>query len=78
MRLFPAASSIRRGEPSFTITDPRNSLHYPADQSTLIDLACPAWVIPSLCEEIIGSYVQLRNALQVLVDPGYGSVAGTQ
>ena len=43
MRLFPAASTTRRGEPSFTITDPRNGLHYPADQSTLI------WLVSHAC-----------------------------
>ena len=42
MRLFPAASTTRCGEPSFTITDPRNGLHYPADPSTLIWLASHA------------------------------------
>ena len=43
MRLFPAASTTRRGEPSFTITDPRNGLHYPADQSMLI------WLVSHAC-----------------------------
>ena len=43
MRLFPAASTTRRGEPSFTITDPRNGLHYPADPSTLI------WLVSHAC-----------------------------
>ena len=43
MRLFPAASTTRRGEPSFTIIDPRNGLHYPADQSMLI------WLVSHAC-----------------------------
>lgn len=43
MRLFPAASTTRRGEPSFTITDPRNGLHYPADPSMLI------WLVSHAC-----------------------------
>lgn len=43
MRLFPAASTTRRGEPSFTITDPRNGLHYPADESMLI------WLVSHAC-----------------------------
>ena len=42
MRLFPAASATRSGEPSFTIDDPRNGLRYPADQSTLIWLVSHA------------------------------------
>ena len=42
MRLFPAASTTRRGEPSFTITDPRNGLHYPADPNMLICLVSHA------------------------------------
>ena len=43
MRLFPAASTTRRGEPSFTITDPRNGLHYPADPDMLI------WLVSHAC-----------------------------
>ena len=43
MRLFPAASATRSGEPSFTITDPRNGLRYPADPSTLI------WLVSHAC-----------------------------
>ena len=43
MRFFPAASTTRRGEPSFTITDPQNGLHYPADPSTLI------WLVSHAC-----------------------------
>ncbi|KAL8725778.1 MAG: hypothetical protein Q9166_007143 [cf. Caloplaca sp. 2 TL-2023] len=44
MRLFPAASTTRRGEPSFTIIDPRNSLQYPAGPGTLI------WMISHACQ----------------------------
>lgn len=36
MRLFPVSAPTRTGEPSFTITDPRNGLRYPADQSMLL------------------------------------------
>ena len=43
MRLFPAASTTRRGEPGFTITDPRNGLQYPSDPSTLI------WLVSHGC-----------------------------
>jgi cytochrome P450 len=43
MRLFPAASTTRRGEPAFTITDPRNGLRYPADPSMLI------WLVSHAC-----------------------------
>lgn len=43
MRLFPAASTTRSGEPSFTITDPRNGLQYPAEPSTLI------WLVSHAC-----------------------------
>ena len=43
-RLFPAASTTRRGEPSFTITDPRNNLSYPAKPSTLI------WLVSHACQ----------------------------
>lgn len=43
MRLFPAASTTRSGEPSFTITDPRNGLRYPADPSMLI------WLVSHAC-----------------------------
>lgn len=43
MRVFPAASTTRRGEPSFTITDPHNGLQYPADQITLIWLVSHAY-----------------------------------
>ena len=43
MRLFPAASTTRSGEPSFTITDPRNGLHYPANRRTLI------WLVSHAC-----------------------------
>lgn len=42
MRLFPAASATRSGEKSFTITDPRNGLRYPADPSVLIWLVSHA------------------------------------
>ena len=42
MRLFPAASATRSGEPSFSILDPRNGLHYPADSSVLIWLVSHA------------------------------------
>ena len=44
MRLFPAASTTRRGEPSFTILDPRNGLRYPADPSMLI------WLVSHACQ----------------------------
>ena len=44
MRLFPAASTTRRGEASFTITDPRNGLRYPADPSMLI------WLVSHACQ----------------------------
>ena len=44
MRLFPAASTTRSGEPSFTITDPRNGLQYPADPNTLI------WLVSHACQ----------------------------
>lgn len=44
MRLFPAASTTRSGEPSFTITDPRNGLRYPADPSMLI------WLVSHACQ----------------------------
>ena len=43
MRLFPAASTTRSGEPNFTVTDPRNGLSYPADPSTLI------WLVSQAC-----------------------------
>ena len=43
MRLFPAASTTRRGEPSFKISDPRNGLHYPADPDMLI------WLVSHAC-----------------------------
>ena len=42
MRLFPAASATRRGEPDFFITDPRTNLHYPAGPDTLIWLVSHA------------------------------------
>lgn len=42
MRLFPAASTTRSGEPNFKITDPRNGLKYPAEPGTLIWLVCHA------------------------------------
>ncbi|KAL8970731.1 MAG: hypothetical protein Q9183_001380 [Haloplaca sp. 2 TL-2023] len=44
MRLFPAASTTRRGEPGFRIVDPRNDLRYPADPSTLI------WLVSHACQ----------------------------
>lgn len=44
MRLFPAASTTRSGEPSFTIVDPRNGLRYPADPSMLI------WLVSHACQ----------------------------
>lgn len=44
MRLFPAASTTRRGEPSFTITDPRNGLRYPASPDMLI------WLVSHACQ----------------------------
>ena len=44
MRLFPAASSTRTGEPSLTITDPRNGLKYPAEPGVLI------WLISHACQ----------------------------
>ena len=44
MRLFPAASTTRCGEPSFVITDPRNGLHYPADPSMLV------WLVSHACQ----------------------------
>ncbi|KAL8905085.1 MAG: hypothetical protein Q9207_002859 [Kuettlingeria erythrocarpa] len=44
MRLFPAASTTRSGEPGFTITDPRSGLHYPADPATLI------WLVSHACQ----------------------------
>ncbi len=43
MRLFPAASSTRSGEPSFVITDPRNGLRYPVEPSTLV------WLVSHAC-----------------------------
>ena len=43
MRLFPAASTTRRGEPGFTIADPRSGLRYPADPYTLI------WLVSHAC-----------------------------
>ena len=43
MRLFPAASTTRSGEPNFKITDPRNGLKYPAEPGTLI------WLISHAC-----------------------------
>ena len=43
MRLFPAASTTRRGEPSFTISDPRSGLHYAADPDMLI------WLVSHAC-----------------------------
>lgn len=36
MRLFPAASTTRRGEPSFTILEPKTGKRYPADPDMLI------------------------------------------
>ena len=42
MRLFPAASATRSGEPSFSILDPRDGLRYPADPSVLIWLVSHA------------------------------------
>jgi len=44
MRLFPAASTTRRGEPSFTITDPRTTLSYPASPDMLI------WLVSHACQ----------------------------
>ena len=44
MRLYPVASTTRKGEPSFTITDPRNGLRYPADPSMLI------WLLSHACQ----------------------------
>ena len=44
MRLFPAASTTRMGEPCFTITDPRNGLRYPADPNMLI------WLVSYACQ----------------------------
>lgn len=44
MRHFPAASTTRTGEPSFTITDPRNGLKYPAEPGMLI------WLISHACQ----------------------------
>ncbi|MCJ1466436.1 hypothetical protein MMC07_005055 [Pseudocyphellaria aurata] len=44
MRLFPAAFTTRSGETSFTITDPRNGLRYPADPSMLI------WLVSHACQ----------------------------
>ncbi len=44
MRLFPAASTTRRGEPGFTITDPRNGLSYPATPDMLI------WLVSHACQ----------------------------
>ncbi|KAI4218850.1 MAG: hypothetical protein L6R40_008747, partial [Gallowayella cf. fulva] len=44
MRLFPAASTTRSGEPSFTISDPRTGLHYPAGPGTLI------WLVSHACQ----------------------------
>ncbi len=43
MRLFPAASTTRSGEPSFTITDHTSGLHYPAEPSTLV------WLVSHAC-----------------------------
>ncbi|KAL8798194.1 MAG: hypothetical protein Q9182_006867 [Xanthomendoza sp. 2 TL-2023] len=43
MRLFPAASTTRSGEPSFTIHDPRTALNYPANPTTLI------WLVSHAC-----------------------------
>ena len=43
MRLFPAASTTRTGEPSFTIDDPKTGLKYPAEPGTLI------WLISHAC-----------------------------
>ncbi|KAL8703924.1 MAG: hypothetical protein Q9201_002904 [Fulgogasparrea decipioides] len=43
MRLFPAASTTRTGEPSFTITDPRTGLNYPAEPGILI------WLVSHAC-----------------------------
>ena len=44
MRLFPSASTTRRGEPSFTIFNPLDSLHYPADPDMLI------WLVSHACQ----------------------------
>jgi len=44
MRLFPAASTTRRGEPGFTISDPRNGLSYPASPDMLI------WLVSHACQ----------------------------
>ncbi|KAL8811176.1 MAG: hypothetical protein Q9223_006230 [Gallowayella weberi] len=44
MRLFPVASTTRTGEPSFTITDPRSGLKYPAEPGTLI------WLVSHACQ----------------------------
>ena len=43
MRLFPAASTTRSGEPSFTISDHCDGLYYPADSSMLI------WLVSHAC-----------------------------
>ncbi|KAL9583899.1 MAG: hypothetical protein Q9203_004886 [Teloschistes exilis] len=43
MRLFPAASSTRTGEPSLTTTDPRNGLKTPAEPGMLIWLISHAY-----------------------------------
>lgn len=44
MRLFPAASTTRRGEPGFVITDPRSGLSYPASSDMLI------WLVSHACQ----------------------------
>ena len=44
MRLFPAASTTRRGEDFFIITDLRNGLHYSADPNMLI------WLVSYACQ----------------------------
>lgn len=57
MRLFPAASSTRSGEPSFTITDPAKGLQYPADPSTLI------WLVHHACHRDPAFWVRASEFL---------------
>ena len=44
LRLFPPASTTRRGEPSFSVIDPRNGLRYAADPNMLI------WLVSYACQ----------------------------
>ncbi|KAL9124083.1 MAG: hypothetical protein Q9217_006556, partial [Psora testacea] len=57
MRLFPAASTTRSGEPGFKITDSRNGLKYPAEPGTLI------WLVSHACQRDPASWPRATQFL---------------